>query len=61
LSDRPTLALWPLVVVIEDCHIPEYAAEIVKLTAETPDEMSYAMIHALAVYAEVKLRGAALN
>lgn len=52
---------WPLVVIIEDCHVPEYAAEIVKLTEGVSAETAYATIHALAVYAELRLRGVRLN
>lgn len=52
---------WPLVVVIEDCYVPEWAREIVKLTEESEVETSYAVIHALAVYAELSLRGWRLN
>lgn len=52
---------WPLVVVIEDCYIPEFAREVVKLAQTTPAEHSYAVIHALAVFAEVGLVRERLN
>ena len=52
---------WPLVVVIEDCYVPEYAVEIVKLTAASTAEKDYALILALAVCAELKLRRERLN
>jgi len=48
-------------VTIEDCYIPEWAQEIVKLTEASTMERDYAGIHALAVFAEVGLRGARLN
>lgn len=51
---------WPTIIT-DDFYIPEYAAEIVKLTETSTMEQDYAMIHALAVYAECKLRGAELN
>lgn len=51
----------PLVVTIEDCYVPEWAGEIVKLTEVSTVEKDYAMIHALAVYAELGLRGGRLN
>jgi len=52
---------WPLVVIIEDCYVPQWAEEIVKLTEESEIETNYAQIHALAVYVELGLRGERLN
>jgi hypothetical protein len=52
---------WPLVVVIEDCYVPEWAREVVKLTEGRTIEQDYGTIHALAVYAELGLRGNRLN
>lgn len=52
---------WSLVVVIEDCYVPEWAEEIVKLTEASTAEKDYVSIHALAVYAEMGLRGERLN
>lgn len=52
---------FPLVVVIEDCYVPEWAREVVKLTESIPENDSYAIIHALSVYAELQLRGHRLN
>lgn len=52
---------WPVVVVIEDCYIPEWAGGVVQQVRETPTETVEAAFHALAVYAEMKLRGAVLN
>lgn len=51
---------WPT-VIIDDLYIPECAVEIVKLAKTSTLERDYAMIHALAVYAELKLRGVRLN
>lgn len=59
--NSPTVSSWPLVIVIEDCFIPESAGEIVKLTELQSIEESYAMILALAVYAELGLRRERLN
>lgn len=56
-----TQSSWPVVVVIEDCYIPEWAGEVVKLAANTPTETNYAVIHALAVFAEVGLVRERLN
>jgi hypothetical protein len=52
---------WPLVVIIEDCHVPEWAEEIVESVATTSTETCGAAVHALAVYAELGLRGERLN
>jgi hypothetical protein len=52
---------WPLVVVIEDCFIPEWSEEIVKSVAATSTEVTGAVIYALAVYAEAGLKGERLN
>ena len=52
---------WPLVVIIEDCYVPEFAEEIVKLTESSTVDWDYVSIHALAVYAELGLRGERLN
>lgn len=52
---------WALVVVIEDCYVPEWAGEVVELARTTPTETNYAVIHALAVFAEVGLRRERLN
>jgi hypothetical protein len=52
---------WPLVVIIEDCYVPEWAGEIVKLTEQSGIETNYAQIHALAVYGELGLRRERLN
>lgn len=52
---------WPLVVVIEDCFVPEWAGEIVEMSRNTPTETNYAVIHALAVYAELGLKRERLN
>lgn len=52
---------WPLVVVIEDCFVPEWAEEIVEMSQNTSMEANYAVIHALAVYAELGLRRERLN
>lgn len=52
---------YPLIVIIEDCYVPEWAGEIVKLTESSTIEQDYAGVHALAVYAEVGLRGERLN
>lgn len=56
-----TLQLWPLVVVIEDCYVPEFAPDIVKLAQSTTFEQQYAVILALAVFAETRLRRERLN
>jgi hypothetical protein len=50
-----------VVVVIEDCYIPERAEEIVKSVTATSTETCGATIYALAVYAEMGLRGERLN
>ena len=52
---------YPLVVVIKDCFIPEWAGEIVELSRSTPLETNYAVIHALGVLAELNLRRERLN
>lgn len=52
---------WSLVVVIEDCYIPEFARGVIELAANTPTETNYAVIHALAVFAEVGLVRERLN
>lgn len=52
---------WPLVVVIEDCHVPEFAPRILKAIESTPVETCQAAIVALAVYAEFGLRRERLN
>lgn len=52
---------WPLVVVIEDCFAPELAREILKVEPGRSAEVNYAVIYALAVYAESELRGVRLN
>lgn len=54
-------SFFPLTVTTDDLYIPEYAAEIVELVETSTLERDYAMIHALAVYAEMKLRGVRLN
>lgn len=50
---------WP--VIIEDYYVSKYATQIVKLTEDYGIETAYATVHALAVYAELGLRGAVLN
>jgi len=52
---------WPLVIIIEDCYVPEFAESIIKLTELSTEERDYAQINALAVYAELGLRGERLN
>lgn len=52
---------WPLVVVIEDCYVPEWAGKIVEYTRKIPVDHFYAVIHALAVYEELLLTGNRLN
>lgn len=52
---------YPLVVVIEDCFIPEWAGKIVELSRDTSTETNYAVLHALAALAEVGLRRERLN
>lgn len=56
-----TVNNWPLVVVIEDCFISEYATEIMEMSQNTSIETNYAVIHALAVLAELGLRRERLN
>lgn len=51
---------WPTVTT-DDLYIPEYAVEIVKLAKTSTLEQDYAMVHALAVYVDLKLRGVRLN
>lgn len=50
-----------MVIIIEDCYIPEFAPDIVKLAESTTSEQQYAVILALAVYAETGLHGERLN
>lgn len=52
---------WPLVIVIEDCFVPELAGEILEIESRGPIELSYADIYARAVYAESQLRREKLN
>lgn len=56
-----TMSSWPFVIVIEDCYVPEFAPDIVKLAESTTSEQQYAVILALAVYAETGLRRERLN
>ena len=51
----------PLVVIIEDCFIPERAGKIVELSRSTSTETNYAVITALAAYAELNLKRERLN
>ena len=55
------MSSWPLVVIIEDCYVPEWAGEIVKLTEASTIEADYGSILALAILAEVNLRKERLN
>jgi len=55
------LLSFSLVIIIEDCYVPEFAESIIKLTELSTEERDYAQIHALAVYAEGGLRGERLN
>lgn len=52
---------YPLIVVIEDCFIPERASEIVEMSRSTSIETNYAVVGALAVYAELGLKRERLN
>lgn len=52
---------WPLVIVIEDCLVPELAPEALESVKSKSFDTNYAMIHALAVYAELGLRRERLN
>jgi len=51
---------WRFILVVEG-YDPEYAAEVIKLTGESEIETGYTVIHVLAVYEEMNLRGWRLN
>lgn len=51
----PTLNLWPLVVVIEDCFIPELAPLVMEVCAERTEELCKLVITCWANEASVVL------
>ena len=52
IIDLDYLPLWPLVVVIEDCYVPELTAQIYRTLRDCSDEFLEVMITGKAVIAE---------
>lgn len=38
VNDTPTLNYWPIIIIIEDCYIPELAPDVTKAARESTTE-----------------------
>lgn len=48
MNDTPTLNYWPLVLIIEDVYVPQWAEEAVRQAGKADQELIGAVVAAIA-------------
>jgi hypothetical protein len=53
--NHATLQLWPLVIAIEDCYVPEFAPLLIEQVSQIREEVRVTLISCMVEMAKVML------